>query len=88
MDFCNYTWNIMNLSLFVTFDTMLRLQEPSEGIRGYIRIFLQKLDFFVGFRADWESTNFKPIACVSFIYNFYADEETVDEGIMKIVFSE
>jgi hypothetical protein len=78
----------MNLGLLVDFDTKLTLQEPSEGIREYIQISLQKFDFFASFRKDWGSTNFKPLVCVSFIYNFYADEETADEETMKIVFSE
>jgi len=86
MDFCNYNWNIMNLSLLVAFDTLLRLHESSEGIREHIEIVQQKNDFSAMFRKDWESTNFKLLDCVSYIYDFYVDEETVDEETMKIDF--
>jgi len=77
MNLCNYNWNMANLSLHSTFDTLLRLQYSSKRREQYIQITPQKLNV-ASFRADWGSTKFKIHWCIlSSVYFFFAAEETI-----------
>jgi len=74
MDFCNYNWNMANLSLHSTFDTLLRSKNRSQ----YIQITQQKLNNVASFSADWGSTKFNIHLCIlSSVYFYFATEETI-----------
>jgi len=79
MNLCNYNWNVMNLSLLSTFETIFREQSP-ENRKKYIVISPEKLKSVASFILDyvgWEAKFTNHWCIVPPIYFFFAAEETI-----------
>jgi hypothetical protein len=79
MKLCNYNWNLMNLSLLSSFDTMFGQTSP-ENKRQYIGISSEKLKSVTSFILDYVNwkAKFRGQWCIATpVYLFLIADETV-----------